>query len=353
MNRTSSLPEVWFAVPGDPETLTGGYIYAKRLSQALEARGWRVHRMALPAGFPDPSPADLAETHRALSTLPPRSILLVDGLAFGAFTPAVFAGMDLDMVALVHHPLALETGLAGERAQALAASERAALGTARAVIATSRHTAQVLAADYGVPAARLFVASPGTDPRSRALGNPRKPRLLTVATVTPRKGHDILVAALARLADLPWTSTIAGSLTRAPDTVALLRQQIARSGVADRIALTGEISAEALNTLYTGADIFVLPSRYEGYGMVFAEALAHGLPVAGCAAGAVVDTVPADAAVLVPAGDAAALASALRDLLCDSAARNRMAEAAWMAGQRLPRWEATAAIVADVLQVRS
>ena len=351
-NRISSLPEVWFAVPGDPESLTGGYIYAKRLTRALEDKGWQVPRVALPAGFPNPSPDQLTETRGLLATIPSGSTVLIDGLAFGAFTPIVLANLDLDVVALVHHPLARETGLAAGAAEAFAMSERAALATARAVIATSQHTADVLAADYGVPAARLFVAPPGTDPRTRACGNPRRPALLTVATVTPRKGHDILVAALAQIKDLSWTSTIAGSLTRAPETVAALRRQLADGGVADRVTLTGELSAEALEDVYAGAGLFVLPSRYEGYGMAFAEALAHGLPVVGCAAGAVAGTVPANASTLVPTDDPLALARALRDLLSDPVARERMADAAWDAGQRLPQWIGTATIVAGVLESR-
>jgi glycosyltransferase involved in cell wall biosynthesis len=357
------LPEAWFAVPGDPENLTGGYIYAKRLTLALEDRGWQVHRVALPAGFPNPSADDLAATRRALASLPPRARVLVDGLAFGAFTPMVLADLDLDIVALVHHPLARETGLAPDAITALTLSERAALAGARAVIATSPHTADVLAAGYGVSAARLFVAPPGTDPHPRARGNPHTPDLLTVATVTPRKGHDILIAALAQISDLSWTSTLAGSLTRAPETVAALRAQIARSGVAGRIILTGEVSAGELGARYAGADLFVLPSRYEGYGMVFAEALSYGLPVVGCAAGAVAGTVavtgaitgaitsPQNAAILVPTDNAAALAAALRDLLSPTGfpTRLRMADAAWAAGQRLPRWADTAEVVARVL----
>jgi glycosyltransferase involved in cell wall biosynthesis len=343
------LPEVWFAVPGDPESLTGGYIYAKRLTQALEDLGWQVHRLRLPAGFPNPSPAELTETRRILDGVPRHATALIDGLAFGAFTPAVLAQSDLDSVALVHHPLARETGLTPEAIAAFTLSERAALSTARAVIATSPHTADVLAADYGVSTARLFVAPPGSDPHTRAHGTPHRPNLLTVATVTPRKGHDILVAALEQIADLPWASTLAGSLTRAPETVAALRRQIAGSGVADRIVLSGELSAEALATCYAGADIFVLPSRYEGYGMVFAEALSYGLPIVGCAAGAVAGTVPAETSILVPTDDASALAGALRGLLSNSAARIRLADAAWIAGQRLPQWTDTAMSVANVL----
>lgn len=343
------MPEVWFAVPGDPETLTGGYIYAKRLTAALRARGWTVHALPLPGGFPNPTADDQAEAQRLLGGLPSRAIVLIDGLAFGAFTPAVFADLDLDMVALVHHPLARETGLTSSEAEACAHRERAALRAARAVVATSPHTASVLAADYGVPETKLSVASPGTDPRPRARGKAHASSLLTVATVTPRKGHDILVAALGQIADLTWTSTIAGSLERAPDTTAALRAQIARSGVGDRITLTGELSDDALALLYAGADIFVLASRYEGYGMVFADALACGLPIAGCAAGAVADTVPPQAAILVPVDDTEALADALRELITNANLRFGMADASWSAGQALPRWDDTASIVAKAL----
>ena len=343
------MPEVWFAVPGDPETLTGGYIYAKRLTAALRGRGWTVHALRLPGGFPNPSTEDLAETQRLLGGLPSRATVLIDGLAFGAFTPAVLANLDLDIVALVHHPLARETGLTASAAQISASREREALRAARAVVATSPHTASVLATDYGVPQYKLSVAPPGTERRPRAPGHSHASSLLTVATVTPRKGHDLLVAALARIKNLTWTSTIAGSLERAPDTAAALRAQIAYSGLASRIALTGELPDDALAKLYAGADIFVLPSRYEGYGMVFADALAYGLPIVGCAAGAVVDTVPQNAAILVPVDDAEALADALRDLLTNANLRSSMAVAAWSAGQALPRWDDTAAIVARAL----
>lgn len=348
MNRTSSLPELWFAVPGDPETRTGGYIYAKRLAQALRGQGWTVHPVRLPGGFPRPSANDLAETRRSLTALPKRATALIDGLAFGALPAELLTGLDLDIVALVHHPLALETGLAPAEAADAAQTERAALRFARAAIVTSPHTADVLVADYDVAPGRITIAIPGTDPRPRAQGA-HPPSLLAVATVTPRKGHDVLVAALARIGELPWTSTIAGSLTRAPDCVANLRKQIAESGVAGRITLTDEVPEQALGALYHGADLFVLPSRYEGYGMVFADALACGLPIIACAAGAVTGTVPVAASKLVPIDDAAALAAALRGVLSDPDQRRAMADAAWAAGQRLPTWEQCAATAAKAL----
>lgn len=342
------MPEVWFAVPGDPETVTGGYIYAKRLTQALRAQGWTVHAVRLPGGFPRPSADDLAETRRILAALPARACTLIDGLAFGAFPERVLAGLPLDIVALVHHPLALETGLAPADSAAFAATERAALRFARGIIVTSPHTADVLTTGYSVSRERITVAIPGTDRRPRATGS-TPPSLLTVATVTPRKDHAVLVAALARLKDLPWTSTMAGSLERAHGCVADLRAKIAESGVADRITLAGEVTDEALARLYQSADIFVLPSRYEGYGMVFADALACGLPIIACAAGAVGGTVPASAARFVPTADAVALAAAIRDVLIDHTARRAMADTAWTAGGELPTWDQCAAIVAQAL----
>lgn len=348
MSRTSSLPEVWFAVPGDPETRTGGYIYAKRLTEALRAGGWTVHPVRLPGGFPRPSPSDLAETAQAFTALPKGATTLIDGLAFGALPANLLSGLGLNIAALVHHPLALETGLTPAEAADSARNERAALELARAVIVTSPHTADILAADYGVARDRITVAVPGAEQRPRAVGSD-PPSLLTVATITPRKGHDVLVAALAQLQDLPWTSTLAGSLMRAPECVADLKARIARSGVANRITLAGEVADDILTDLYHRADLFVLPSRYEGYGMVFADALACGLPVVACAAGAVTETVPAAASKLVPTDDAAALAAALRALLSDRQQRRALADAAWMAGQRLPTWTQCAATVAKAL----
>lgn len=342
------MPELWFAVPGDPETRTGGYIYAKRLAQALRTQGWTVHPVRLPGGFPRPSHHDLAETRGTLAALPARARTLIDGLAFGALPEDLLAGLNLDTVALVHHPLALETGVPPAKAAEFVGMERTALRHARAVIVTSPHTADVLVADYGVARDRISVAVPGTDPRPRANGA-QPPSLLTVATITPRKGHDVLVAALAQIKDLGWTSTIAGSLVRAPDCVAALRAQIAVSGVADRIRLVGEISESALAGHYLGADIFVLPSRYEGYGMVFADALACGLPIVACATGAVTGTVPAAASILVPMNDDAALADALRALLTDRNRRRAMADAARAAGRALATWDDCAACVAKVL----
>src|SRR5262249_16826593 len=148
-----------------------------------------------------------------------------------------------------------------------------------------------------------------------------KLRLLAVATVTPRKGHLILIEALARLADLDWHLLCVGSLERDPATATAFRQAIARHHLADRVTLAGEWPPERLGAAYRQADCFVLPSFHEGYGMAFAEALAHGLPIVATTGGAISETVPASAGLLVPPGDSAALAAALRRLMSDGELR--------------------------------
>ncbi|MDX2222027.1 MAG: glycosyltransferase family 4 protein [Rhodospirillaceae bacterium] len=342
--------EVWFAIPGDLAALTGGYGYARRLIAALPEAGWRAHHVALPASFPDPSADDLAATRNALARVPPDVPVLVDGLAFGAFPEDLFEALPLTWVALVHHPLARETGLADHVAARLHVSEQLALARARTVIATSAHTADVLRVDYGVAADRLTVAPPGTDPAPRARAANPVPHLLTVATLTPRKGHADLARALAEIADLPWRCSWVGSADRDPPTATSVRALIEAHGLRDRIALRGELNGPALDAVYADADVFVLPSKYEGYGMAFAEALARGLPVVGCAAGAVPATVPTDAGLLVPPGDSRALGAALRRVVTDRALRAAMSAAAWAHGRRLPTWADTAATVARALR---
>lgn len=347
--QTSPMPDLWFAVPGDLETPTGGYAYARRLMQALPATGWQPRHLALPGGFPAPTAVELEETRRLLSALPPDAPVLFDGLAFGALPRGLLEGLPPRWIALVHHPLAEESGLPPQEAARLRASERDALTLARRVVVTSPFTARTLARDYGVPPDRITVALPGTDPVPRARGSGAAPRLLSVATLTYRKGHDLLLRALADLRFLPWDCLLVGSLERDPITVAKLRQLIPRLRLEARVRLAGALSERELAAAYDAADLFVLPSRYEGYGMAFAEALAHGLPIVACAAGAVGETVPAEAARLAPAEDVESLRAALEALLTDPALRRRLGEAAWTAGQSLPGWHDTAAAVAAAL----
>lgn len=328
-----------FLIPGDPETRTGGYLYDRRIMAGLTALGWRVERHRLDATFPLPTPAALREADAVLAALPERALVVIDGLALGAMPEVAATHRDrLRMIALVHHPLALETGLAEALRRRLFASEREALRHVRHIIVTSPSTVRALA-DYGIAPERCTVAPPGTDPAPLATGSGSgELALLCAATLTPRKGHAVLFRALARLRRLPWRLGCAGSDTLDPATAALLRSLIEQLGLMDRVELLGELDPDALAIRYRRTDLFVLPSWYEGYGMALAEALARGLPIVSTTAGAIPDTVPADAGLLVPPGDEAALARALARVMTEAELRQRLAAGARAARQTLLDW---------------
>jgi glycosyltransferase involved in cell wall biosynthesis len=341
-----------FAVPGSLETPTGGYAYDRRIIHELERLGWHIELVDVGEGFPWPIEATLSAAHARLLKVPAGQPIVVDGLALGAL-PQVASELARrnPLLALVHHPLALEWGLSAEQADILRRSERSALASTRGTVVTSPATARIVVSDYGVPADRITVARPGNDPVPRARGSRNgAPQLLSVGAVVPRKGFDVLVAALATLIALPWQLTIAGDLTRDASAAARLHSEIARHGLTDRIAVLGAVSSGQLATLYDTADLFVLASYFEGYGMAHSEALAHGLPVIGTKAGAIEETVPHEAGLLVTPGDAAALAQALRRALSDSSLRLQLAEAARAAAQRLPTWPRSGAIFATALE---
>ncbi|MBB4002756.1 glycosyltransferase family 4 protein [Aurantimonas endophytica] len=338
-----------FAIPGDIETRSGGYGYDRRMLTELGGLGWNVTHLALPGSFPAPTESDLAATEAAFAAIPDRTTVLIDGLAFGTMPDIARAEAGrLRLVALVHHPLALEAGLSADQRDRLERSERSALGFAKAVVVTSPATASELVANWGVPAERLTVVLPGTDAAPRATSSDGAPVILAIGTLIPRKDHATLVAALARLAHRDWRCRIVGGMDADPATTAALRDQIAASGLADRIELAGALPDVAPE--YQRADIFALASRYEGYGMVFAEAMANGLPIVACRAGAVGDVVPEAAGILVPPGDVTAFADALGRLLVDADLRTTMAAASHAAGQKLPSWRQSAATLSAALE---
>ncbi len=349
-----------FLLPGDWHTPTGGYQYDRRIAQALVEDGWQVAPLHADGAWPQPEAATLAQAAALVDALPDGRRVLADGLAYGVLDTLVARhARRLRWVALVHHPLHLEAGLPAARRAALQASEARALQHARQVVVTSAHTAQDVAA-LGVPAGRIAVVEPGTDPAPAAAasppvapvatdGAPAPVQLLCVATLTPRKGHDLLLQALAGLAALPWQLHCVGSLQRDPATARQLQAAAQAAGLGARVAWHGEIDAAQLQTHYAAADLLVLPSRHEGYGMVVAEALAAGLPVLASDAGALAQTLPPQAGWHVPAGDAAALQAALQRLITDPALRARLAAGARAAGRQLPGWPAQARRLAAVL----
>lgn len=349
-----------FVLPGDPLTATGGYEYDRRVLEGLRRLGWATQVCTLDSSFPAPTEQALEDAQQQLSALPAHGLVVIDGLALGAMPDIAHAHAErLRMVGLVHHPLAAETGLSPELAAQLFESERRALQAMRLVVVTSQGTRRALAA-YGVAAHRIAVVEPGVDqpqePKDAALRTDESfrhqstpVRMLCVATITPRKGHDLLVDALASLSDLSWTLTCVGDVERSPATVRALRMQIDVAKQEHRIVLTGELDEKSLHQQFRAADLFVLPTRFEGYGMAVAQALAHGLPIISTRTGAIVELVPPEVGVLVEPNDGIALREALSRILSDSALRRSLAIGARVVGAKLPSWSVASQQLSQIL----
>jgi glycosyltransferase involved in cell wall biosynthesis len=333
------MRSVRLIVPGSIHTRTGGSIYDRRIAEGLRDRGWTV---------------DVREATRVdaclLEDLPTGRLVLVDGLLF---TDVVEAAAEhasrLKVIALIHLPLAETPGLTADRRSELETRERRALASARAVVVTGRGAADT-ARRYGVPDAGITVAEPGVDRAPAARGSAAdRVELLCVATVNAAKGHDVLVRALSSLRQRPWHLTCAGSLERDAATAARLRALIAALGVSDRVSLCGELDDAQLARQYDAADVFVLASLHETYGMAVAEALARGLPVVTTTTGAATQIVGTSAGILVPPGDEGALAAALQSVIGDRRLRARLADGARAVRDMLPTWDRTVDTIERVL----
>lgn len=337
-----------FAIPGDATQKTGGYIYEWELLRALRRNGRPVEHIELGAGFPDPTSAETEAAIGAMAALPEDTPLIIDGLVFGSIDTAGLAKVKAPIIAMIHHPLGLETGLSPDRSAYLLQREANNLALAQAVLVPSPHTARILIDQFGVAPDKITIALPGFRPADPIKTPLSPPLILSVGLLAERKGHDVLVAALGQIRDLDWRAQIVGK-THDPLVATRLHNQIAELDLSDRIIMTGLLDDADVISRYRQATIFALATRYEGYGIVLGEALLHGLPIVTCRTGAVPDTVPEGAGILVPVNDAKAFANALRRLLSNEELRQTLATRSREAGKALPSWDDTCAVVDEIL----
>jgi len=347
-------------VPGPIAAISGGYGYDRRITAELRAAGHTVDIVELAGRHPLPDDEARASARAAWAGLPAGAIPLIDGLGLPAFEGPEFQGIDglARAIGLIHHPTCLEAGLPTPSAEALRATESALFTALSGCLVTSPTTAETLGKDFAVPPERIATIVPGTDPAPRraptTAGGPGGAtcRILALGSLIPRKGHELLLRALARLFDLDWHLTIAGG---APDKVhaAHLANLAEDLNILQRVRLAGTTTGDDLEALWAGTDVFALATEYEGYGMAIAEALKRGIPVAitnGGAAGAIV---PNEAGVVCDVGDLVTYSKALRRVIFDTELRAEMAEAAWQAGQNLPSWQGQGDIFADAVARRA
>ncbi|WP_427918609.1 glycosyltransferase family 4 protein [Streptomyces sp. cg40] len=353
-----SLRAVHFVMPGGVDDLaapSGGNAYDRRVSLDLPGFGWQVHKHAVDGEWPRPGAAARAELARVLRELPDGAAVLLDGLVACGVPEIVVPEADrLGLAVLVHLPLGDETGLEAAVAAELDAKERTVLRAVSAVIGTSDWAVRRLVSHHGLAPDRVHVATPGADIAPLASGTDGVSRLLCVAAVTPRKGQHRLIEALAAAADLPWTCTCVGGLGSDPEYVDHLRGLIRQYGLQDRLHLAGPQAGAQLDASYASADLMVLMSYAETYGMAVTEALARGIPVLATDVGGLPEAVgrAPDGGVpgiLVPPEDPAALAVELRGWFGEADVRRRLKAAARGRRAALDGWATTARSLAGVL----
>ena len=334
----------------DPARPSGGNAYDRRVCRGLAETGWSVHEHAVPGSWPRPDAASYTALAGVIRGIPDQAVVLLDGLV-ASTAPEVLVpqASRLRLVTLVHMPLGRDPADGDARTR-----ERAVLSAVASVVTTSRWARRTLLELYELPGDRVHVAEPGVDAADLAPGTASAGALLCVAAVIPGKGHDVLLDALETLMDLSWRCLCVGSLDRDPAFAEGLRRRVLESGLGDRVSFLGPLTGADLDTSYGAADLLVLASRAETYGMVVTEALAHGLPVVATEVGGVPEALGHGAegvrpGLLVPPGDPAALGATLRAWLGDAELRRRLR---WAAGERrasLTGWPATASVLSGVL----
>lgn len=349
------MRELHFIVPegiDDPARPSGGNTYDREVARELAAHGWVARAHEVPGAWPRPGTDGLAALARAAEGIPDRAPVLIDGLV-GSAAPAVLLphADRLRQVPLVHMPL-------GHRppgdADAVRAREGEALRAATAVVTTSAWGRARLCELYGLALERVRVAAPGVSPAPLSRGSAAGDALLCVGAVSPVKGHDVLLEGLATVSDLRWRCTCVGSLDREPEFAARIRARANGDGLGGRVRFAGPLTAARLDRAYAGADLLVLPSRAETFGMVISEALARGVPVLAADVGGVPEALGrapdgARPGLLVPPDDPSALGAALRRWLADAGLRGRLRRAARGRRASLRSWSETASALARVL----
>jgi len=367
-----AAPRVRLLVPGNVRHNSGGNAYNAALLRALADLGVAAVSREVDGDWPVGSAADRQELRRLLTESDAGQPTMVDGLvacgAQDALEAAAAAGAPAWI--LLHMPLDAHPEL-----------ERRALRAAAGVICTSNSAAATLRERHGMDAAgKIGVALPGTDPAPAAAGS-EPLHLLALAALLPNKDQLLLLRALAGLTDLAWTATLAGSDTADRAYAALLRSETYRLGLSGRVRLPGELRGAALHAEWAAADLSLLISRAETYGLVVTESLARGVPVivrqgtgavealaAGAPAGkgaAAAAGIPAAGTAAEPAAgpdatalpgaavelgsDPAPLAALLRRWLTDAPLRTDWRAAARSARGHLPGWDATARSVLAIL----
>ena len=345
------MNEFILAFPGQLTTKTGGYYYLSRILQELPKFGWTGTPLSLGNGFPTPSLEVLANAEKLIRSSLSNIPILADCLAWGTMNQCAqqLSGSH-KIIPLVHHPLCLETGLSKAESKNLFNKEKLVLSVSQKIVTTSPDTSDCLQELFLVPKSKITIAVPGTDSANLAKGRyDNKIGLISVGSVTPRKGYDRLISSLKLLEHLSWHLDIVGDLTLDSKYANSIIKQIKQLNLNHKITVHGALSKADLDKLYFQSDIFVLATLYEGYGMAFTEAMIRGIPIVTTGEGAVISTVSKEAGFVVGTTDLPQFTSTLSTLITNSSLREKYQIGAIKTGKKLPSWNDTAEKIGTVL----
>lgn len=354
LTRPAEAPPIRISLvtQGDPDQVSGGYLYQRRVADLAPSHGAEIRFVSLPSRR---YPTATFDVGRVLRDAADADVVVVDSLASNTLGPWMARGLDRPLVASVHQRLG---GTEGSRL-GQAVRRRADLLAWRrcdTIIVPSEQLAGRLRND-GLTHPDIVVVNPGRDIPERDDAGAVHPDLrrgrpiaaLCVANWVERKGVVELLRAVAPLPDDLVTVHLVGNEHVDRAYRARVLEQLRRPELRERVVRHGVTPPSRMGDLFDAADVFVLPSVDEPYGMVFAEALVAGLPVVGWRSGNLPHLV--DDGVegrLIAPGDVAALGRSLAELAVDDGTRRRLGQAARRRAMTLPTWHDTAAAFIDV-----
>jgi glycosyltransferase involved in cell wall biosynthesis len=303
---------VYFLSGGDINSLTGGHLYNMHIINGLKNKNYSVSLQAAGGKWDNKEGIDKM-CRLYLQKIPWGSCIIIDSLILASLTNLVRKSMDrFKFLGLIHLPVSydIKTGIHGK----LSEDELGALNHMHRLVVTGGFTFDLLC-NAGIDPRKITIIQPGTDQFPRKAQYARVPsNLLCIANYSALKAQDVLIRALSRLKTRNWTLHLYGDTDRDPEYTSFLRSLILYLGLESRIIVHRIVERQNISKVFLEADLFILPSLFESYGMVLSESLAHGIPVISTLAGNIRNTVPEGMGILIEPGNEAELADSISSL---------------------------------------
>jgi len=320
---------IHFLIPGDINTLTGGYVYDKNIIEGLIKSGYTVNVHQLSNDFPFPSEENLKKCEAIYKSIPNGNPVFIDSLAFGPIHNILLMYQNKNpVIAIIHLPLTKNPNFSRAEREQFFLPEQNALKLANKIVAVSEFTKQIII-DYGIETSKIEVITPGVFKMPKKQSYPDNPeKILCVGSYLPGKGQLLLVRALAKLKHLCWTLNMFGIQNFDLPYVQKIQTEIIAEHLDERIFINPPISGDKLTKAYLNADLFILPSFFENFSMALNDALNYGIPVITTDGGGIPLSVPKNMGIIIPKGNETDLKQTIENVLTDSLLYKNLCNAA-------------------------